>query len=166
MNRIASAVLWSSLALLPLVACAPSATASPAKSSPSTGSGKPTAPVSVDAQLGAQTARVTIRFDAPASAVQVNVHGVDGLVVTSEQTPVNGGSFEQGSTATFDVAFTPGPGRSHLVVAVTGAFRGAQQSRVSSFAVGTPTDAQRNASSAEKTDSNGERIKIMPVGQQ
>jgi hypothetical protein len=167
MNRIASAVLWSSLALS-LAACAPSATASPTKSTSSSAvNGKPSAPVTVDAQLGEKTARVTVRFDAPASDVRVDVHGVDGLVVTSEPTLVTGGGYEKGSVATFDVAFTPGAGRSHLVVSVAGSFQGAQRSRVASFAVGTPTDEQRRASSATKTDDgNGERIKVMPAGQQ
>lgn len=168
MNRISSAVLWSSLVLLSLGACARSA-AAPQKpdEAPPPVSGKPSAPVTVDAQLAGQSAHVTVRFDAPVSDARVAVSGVDGLVVTSEQTPVQGGSFEQGAVTGFDVAFTPGPGRSHLVVSVAGTFQGAPRTRVASFAVGSPTAEQKQSSGAEKTEGgNGERIKIMPAGEQ
>lgn len=68
------------------------------------------------------SARVTLRFEAPATDVQVNVHGVDGLEVKGVSTPISGSSFTPGSETSFDVAFTPGAGRSHLVVSVTGLF--------------------------------------------
>lgn len=167
MNRMKSAVLWSSLTLLSLGACARSAAAptKPDEAAPAV-SGKPSAPVTVDAQLAEKSAHVTVRFDAPVSDARIAVSGVDGLVVTSEQSPVQGGGFEQGSVASFDVAFTPGPGRSHLVVSVAGTFQGAPRTRVASFAVGTPTAEQKQSSGAQKTEGNGERIKIMPAGEQ
>lgn len=166
MNRIASTVLWSALALLYLGGCSSSASAQakPDDSAPAV-SGKPTAPVTVSAELAERSARVTVRFDAPARDVRVNVHGVDGLEVSGEQALVEGGSYEQGTVATFDVAFTPGAGRSHLVVAVAGSFQGAPRTRVASFAVGTPTEAQKRASGAQKLESDGERIKVMPAGE-
>ena len=162
MNRMASAVLWSTFALLGLGACTSAAKpdAAPAVR------GKPTAPVTVDAQLEEKSGRISVRFDAPASDVQVSVHGVDGLVVTSAPTPVQGGSFEQGAVTTFDVTFTPGAGRSHLVVSVAGTFQGAPRMRVVSFAIGKPTAEQRASSAQRTTDSNGERVKLIPVGEQ
>ncbi len=168
MNRIASSVLWSSLALLSLGACTSAATAPTkpkAAAAPVVG-GKSTAPVTVDTQLAGTSARVTVRFDAPASDVRVSVHGVDGLTVTSTPTPVDGGSFVQGAVTTFDVAFTPGAGRSHLVVSVAGEFQGSQRMRVASFALGEPTAEQRASSAQKSTDSTGERVKLMPVGEQ
>lgn len=167
MNRMASAVLWSSLALLGLGACTSGATAPTKKSDAAPAvSGKPTAPVTVDAELERTTARVTVRFDAPASDVRVSVHGVDGLTVTSEATPLEGTSFEQGTVKAFDVAFTPGEGRSHLVVSVAGSFQGLPRTRVATFAVGEPTAEQKSSNAQKTTDSNGERVKLMPVGEQ
>jgi len=166
MNRIASAVLWSSLALLGLGACS---SAAPAPTKPAAApvvSGKATAPVTVNAELAETAGRVTLRFDSPASDVQVTVHGVDGLTVTSAPTPVQGGSFEQGATTAFDVAFTPGAGRSHLVVSVAGSFQGSPRTRVASFSVGKPTAEQRANGAQKMTDSNGERVKLMPVGEE
>ncbi|MFP2932849.1 hypothetical protein ACLESO_48430 [Pyxidicoccus sp. 3LG] len=179
MNRKALAVLSGLLALTAPVACT-----SQAKSTPTTGSqadtapadkadtrkahrpdtAKPSAPVKVDAKLGEDRALVTLRFDAPATDVQVNISGVDGLTVTSASTPVNGASFVASGEQRFDVAFTPGAGRSHLVVSVTGTFQGAHQSKVTSFAVGTPTEAQMKSSGTTVTGGDGERIKIMPSG--
>lgn len=166
MNRLASAVLWSSLALLGLGACS---SAAPAPTKPAAApavAGKPSAPVTVDAQLEEKAGRVTVRFDAPASDVRVSVHGVDGMLVTSAPTPVEGGSFEQGASTAFDVAFTPGEGRSHLVVSVAGSFQGSPRMRIASFSVGKPTAQQRDSGARKMTDSNGERVKLMPVGEQ
>jgi hypothetical protein len=167
MNRIAFIILSSCLVL---GACAPAAKstassepAQPSKvAAPETVQGKMTAPVEVQAQVGDRSARVTLDFQAPASNVQVNVHGVDGLVVTSAPTLLEDASFNRGDATSFDIAFTPGTGRSHLVVAVTGSFKGASLSRVASFAVGSPTVEQQKASESSTTDSNGQRIKMMP----
>jgi hypothetical protein len=92
---------------------------------------------------------------------------VDGLVVTSAPTLLEGASFNRGEATSFDIAFTPGAGRSHLVVAVAGSFQGSSLSRVASFAVGSPTVEQQKASDSDSatTDSNGQRIKMMPGGQ-
>ena len=166
MNRIAFVLLSSCLVL---GACAPAAkstaSAEPARSkvaAPKTVQGKMAAPVEVQAQVGDRSARVTLDFQAPASNVQVNVHGVDGLVVTSQPTLLEDASFNRGDATSFDIAFTPGAGRSHLVVAVTGSFKGSSLSRVASFAVGSPTVEQQKASDSATTDSNGQRIKMMP----
>ncbi|MCP3140234.1 hypothetical protein [Pyxidicoccus xibeiensis] len=172
MNRKALAVFTGLLALSAPLAC--SSTAQPLPDSgektdtSKAGKGdtaKSSAPVAVDAQLGEARARVTLRFDSPATGVQVNVSGVDGLTVKSAPTPVDGASFVAAGVTTFDVDFTPGAGRSHLVVAVTGDFQGAHRSKVASFAVGTPSAEQQKSSGTSVTGSDGERIKVMPSGQ-
>lgn len=161
MKRMALAVFSSLLTLL-AVACSPTAKAAPTSSSP-TESAKVSAPVSVQAQLGDGQAHVTVRFAAPASNVKINVSGVDGLEVKSTKNPVDGSAFTEDAVTSFDVAFTPGPGRSHLVVAVNGSFRGAQRSSVMSFAVGTPSPEQQQSPGNIVTDDTGQRIKIMPA---
>jgi len=162
MNRMALAVLSS---LLPLLsgACTPTAKEAPSTSTQAQ-TAKVSAPVAVDAQLGDGKAHVTVRFAAPASDVKINIYGVDGLVVKNAAAPVEGANFTEGSAAEFDVTFTPGPGRSQLVVAVNGSFRGAHRASVQSFAVGTPTAEQQQGVGNVVTQDNGQRIKIMPAG--
>ncbi|NVJ02997.1 hypothetical protein HV824_33470 [Myxococcus sp. AM009] len=161
MNFKAIAALSSLLALTAQVACT-----SPSKSNPTPGASSDTtkagAPVKVDAKLGEDQARVSLRFDAPATDVQVSLSGVDGLEVKSAATPVSGGNFTQDALSEFDVSFTPGEGQSHLVVTVTGEFRGAHLSRVFSFAVGTPTAAQQKTEGTTVTGDDGQPIKVMP----
>lgn len=171
MNRIAPAVLSGLLALLAPVACT-----SPAKSSPA-GSGtadtsshvneaptanKLSAPVEVGAKVAGDKATLTLRFQGPASDVQVNLSGVDGLRVTSDSTPLRGASFEQPTTTTLDVAFAPGDGRSHLVVTVSGNFRGAPLTKVASFSVGEPSVEQQKTQGDVVTGDDGQPIKLMP----
>jgi hypothetical protein len=166
MNRKALAVLSGLLALTAPLACTSSAKSTP----PAAGkadTAKASAPVAVDAELGDGRARVTLRFSAQATDVDVEISGVDGLTVKSAATPVKGGSFTRAAVSTFDVEFTPGVGRSHLVVAVSGDFEGGRRSKVASFAVGTPTVEQQKSSGTTMTGSDGERIKVMPSdGQQ
>ncbi|NMO22830.1 hypothetical protein HPC49_49885 [Pyxidicoccus fallax] len=178
MNRKALAVLSSLLALTAPVACSsqskatPAADATPAANEKAALRGgsdtaKVAAPVTVNADVNGDKARVTLRFDAPATDVQVNISGADGLKVKGATTPVNGASFTQAAVSTFDVEFTPGAGRSLLVVAVDGTFRGSHLSKVTTFAVGTPTTEQLKSSGDTVTGSDGERVKIMPMdGQQ
>ncbi len=162
MNRMALAVLPSLAALLLAGACT-----SPAKSATNTSTGaetaKASAPVSVNAQLGEGRAQVTVRFESPASNVKVHIYGVDGLVVKSPATPVDGASFVKDAVSTFDVAFTPGEGRSHLAVAVTGSFPGGQRSSVATFAVGTPSAEQQKSPGTIVTGPDGQPIKVMPA---
>lgn len=165
MNRKALTVVSSLLALMAPVACSSHAKpTTPAAASQDTA--KVSAPVTVNAELDGERARVTLRFDAPASDVQVSVSGVDGLTVRSAASPVQGGSFARAEEKSFDVDFTPGAGRSHLVVAVTGTFQGAHLSKVSSFAMGKPTEAQQKSGGTTMTGSDGQRIKVMPAGGQ
>ncbi|MCP3168665.1 hypothetical protein [Myxococcus qinghaiensis] len=170
MNRIAPAVLSGLLALLAPVACT-----SPAKSTPA-GSGtadtsshangavtaKLSAPVEVGAKVAGDKATITLRFQGPASDVQVNLSGVDGLRVTSDSTPLRGARFEQPTTTTLDVDFAPGDGRSHLVVTVSGNFRGAPLTKVASFSVGEPSVEQQKTQGDVVTGDDGQPIKLMP----
>ncbi|AEI65720.1 hypothetical protein [Corallococcus macrosporus] len=161
MNFKAIAALSSLLALTAQVACT-----SPSKSNPTPGDSADTqkagAPVTVNAKLAEDQAQVSVRFDAPATDVQVSISGVDGLAVRSAATPVTGGSFVQDAVSEFDVEFTPGEGQSHLVVTVTGDFRGTHLSRVFSFAVGTPTAAQQKTEGTTVTGDDGQPIKVLP----
>jgi hypothetical protein len=97
--------------------------------------GKPQAPVQVDAEVGASSARVTVRFDQAATGVEVRATGADGL-------SVQGGALASGmavaakETATFDVNFTPGAGQSMLVISVRGAFAAGERITVRAFPVG------------------------------
>jgi hypothetical protein len=126
--------------------------------------GKAQAPVSVDAVLGAGSATVVVRFDRAVTDATVGVHGVDGLAVTSDATPVSGARFAAGQAITFDVAFTPGPGESHLVVSVGGKFAGAQRNAVSTFAVGKPSLEQMKPAGTPAVDAEGNAVKVMPSG--
>ncbi len=163
MNRLSFTLLPGFFALLALTACSSSTKSTPAAATPSSTS---EAPVTVNAELQETSARITLRFDTPATGVRVGVHGVDGLVVTSQPTLADNVNFPQATTASYDVAFTRGAGRSHLVVSVSGEFKGAQRTRVASFAIGTPTDSQRSSSATKAEGAGGERIKVMPADTQ
>jgi hypothetical protein len=162
MSRIALAVTTAALALA-AAGCAPRS--SPAPEAPAApGPGKPRAPVSIEAQLSGRTARVTVRFDAEAKDVRVEIRGAGGLAVTSAATPVEKASFARGEATAFDVSFTPGPGRSHLAVAVSGKFHGAgRRATVASFAVGEPAPGQREGEGTV-VETDGERIKVVVPG--
>lgn len=166
MNRKALAVLSGLLALTAQVACTSSNKATPASSEGKPDTAKVSAPVAVDAELGEDRARVTLRFAAPATNVKVDVSGVDGMKVKSATTPVDGASFVEEAVSTFDVEFTPGAGRSHLVVAVSGDFPGGRRAKVTTFSVGTPSAEQQQSKGTVITGSDGERIKVVPSSQE
>jgi len=161
MNRIAAAVLAALLAL-PALADGPAPKAIAKKGAAKAPVGKPRAPATATARIGAGVATVTVRFDSAATDASVAVHGVDGLVVTSDASPISGGRFARGQTVAFDVAFTPGVGRSNLVITIGGTFTGRQQHVSQTFAVGTPTPEQLKPATPPVTDSDGQRIKVMP----
>jgi hypothetical protein len=159
MIRTAIALLAALLALPALAdGPAPKQPAKAARASP----GKARAPATASARIGNGVATVTIRFDAPATDVTIGAGGVDGLTVTSDPTPLTGGRFARGQSVAFDVAFTPGPGRSHLAITVGGTFAGQQRHVAQTFAVGSPTADQLKAAVPATTDSTGQRIKVMP----
>lgn len=156
MNRLALSVM----AAFALAGCARPSSAPPA--APPPGLGKPSAPVSVSADLAAGTGRVTVRFDADAKDVRIAVFGADGLTVTSAAAPIDGASFARGETAAFDVAFAPGPGRSRLAVSVSGKFHGAgKRTRAVSFAVGEPTPEQLRGLGTVVEGEDGEKLRVV-----
>jgi hypothetical protein len=156
MNRIAIAVVAALLA-------AP-ATAAPAAGSSSPVTGKILAPVTVEASLSEGSARVTVRFDRAATEVRVRVAGLDGLVVKGAATPVNAATFGKGEVATFDLAFTPGAGRSFLSIAVSGRFGGARRATAVSFPVGEKSAEQQKGIGTVIQGADGERVKVLSSG--
>lgn len=155
MHRIALAVTLAAAA-----ACAPQAPAAEAGAAPVHGKAK--APVAIEAQLSDGSGRVTVRFGAAAKDVRVELRGTDGLTVTSDPVPVERASFDAGAESTFDVAFTPGPGRSLLSVAVSGKFRGAgRNGTVTTFPIGEATPEQQKATGTV-IEGGGERLKVVP----
>jgi hypothetical protein len=121
------------------------------------------APVSVNFQLGADSGRVSVAFEAPATGVSINVYGVDGLGVSSALQPVSVASFDTCDTADFEVAFVPGEGRSHLVVVVTGNFNGSVRTSTFSHSVGAKSAKQQKPVGSTVIDSDDKRVKLMPA---
>lgn len=134
----------------------------PSKAAPAV-RGKPQAPVTVSAKLDAGRATVTVQFHSAATAVTVEVHGVDGVVVTSAAVPFSGGRVARGQAVTFDVAYTEGPTPGLLAVSVNGDFPSGMRIATASFATGRPTPAQLKSAAPAATDSTGRRIKAMPA---
>ncbi len=156
MNRMVYAIV-TALLVLPAAGAHAAGKAPPAP-------GKLRAPVTVEASVSGGTAKVNVRFDRAATGVRVQVRGLDGLAVTSEPAPVKGGRFEKGEVATFDVAFTPGPGRSFLSVAVQGSFGAGRRATAVSFPVGEKSAEQRKPAGTVIQGADGERVKVLPSG--
>ena len=151
------------LVLSVLVFSACCTTPSTTVTSPVPEKGKPTAPVEVKAELSEKSARLTVKFESDAKGVKIFASGVDGLVVSGEPVLVADGTFSRGEAKTFDVAFTPGAGRSQLVVSVSGSFNGSSRARVASFSVGAGPLPQNGD---VMTTDDGERVKVMPASPQ
>ncbi len=168
MNRIAAA---AAALLLALPALAASPAEKPAAAAGGKGAaaatrtfhGKAEAPVSVTTALRSGGATVTVRFLSAASDVAIEARGLDGLTLTSASPVLSGGRFARGESLAFDVTFTEGPGRSQLVVSVSGRFGPATRSAVAVFPIGQPTAEQQRRSSTAATDSTGQRIKVLPA---
>lgn len=143
------------VAVLTFAAC----TTPTSVSSPVPTKGKPTAPVAVKAELRERSAKVTVTFEADAEDVQISVSGVDGLVVSSPAVALEQGKFTRGGAHALDVEFSPGAGRSQLVVSVSGTFTGAKRARVASFGIGA---GPLPDSGAVMTTDDGERVKVLP----
>jgi hypothetical protein len=162
MNRIAIA-LAATLLALPALADGPAPETKPGAPSKHASPGKPRAPATVTERLAAGKATLTVRFGSAATEASVQVHGLDGLAVTSAPVLLSDARVAQGQTVTFDVTFTEGPGRSYLAVSVAGNFSGARRSVVETVTVGTPTAEQQKAAVPPTTDSTGQLIKVMPA---
>jgi hypothetical protein len=66
----------------------------------------------------------------------------------------------KGETKTFDVKYSRGPGRTHLVVSVRGQFDGAPLARVVTFAMG---DGPLQQNGTRLILDDGDAIKVMQV---
>lgn len=96
-------------------------------------SGKPAAPVAVEAALSPGHARVTLRFLSPATQVAASVWGLDGLAVTPPPA-LPRTEYRAQETAVLEVPLGSPAGT--LAVSVSGTFGGAPYSRAVTFAVG------------------------------
>ena len=159
--------ILAALALLSALPAAASPAAAPGAATRKTAApvvhGKPQAPVAVTATLGDGRAIVTVRFDAPATDAAVEVHGVDGLVVTSAAVPLSGGRFARGESVRLEVTFTEGDAPGLLAVSVSGSFGGAHRIATASFAARSPAPEQLKRAGSASPDSTGRRIKVMPA---
>jgi hypothetical protein len=127
-------------------------------------SGKPRAPVRVEAALAAGKADLTLTFGAAASNVTVEVRGTNGLEVTGGEQPIENGEFASGDAAHANVTFTSPEGRARLVVTVSGDFNGVRQATVASFAVGKPSaEQQKERERGVVDDGKGGKIKLSPA---
>jgi hypothetical protein len=126
--------------------------------------GKPQAPVQIDADVGASSARVRVRFDQAATNVEVRANGVDGLALLADPVLAQGRSVSAGETASFDVLFKPGAGQSMLAVHVRGAFAAGERVAVRAFLVGKPDPAQRKDQD-RTTKVGGEDVRLGPAEQ-
>lgn len=143
------------VAVLAFAAC----TTPTSVSSPVPAKGKPTAPVAVKAELLERSAKVTVSFESGAEDVQISVSGVDGLVVSSPAVVLERGQFPRGGAQAFQVEFAPGPGRSQLVVSVSGTFNGAKRARVAAFGIGA---GPLPDTGTVMTTDQGDTVKVMP----
>jgi hypothetical protein len=161
MNRILVAVM---AALLAVPALADGPTKTTKSKTPRSLHGKAQTPVTVAAQIDGTSAQVQVTFESAASAVKIAIWGLDGLTVTGVQpAPMVTSQIGRGETLVYAVSFTPGPGRSLLVVSAEGKFPNGRRSTAQSFAIGTPTAEQQKGSGKIVTDSQGRRIRLMPI---
>jgi len=130
---------------------------------PSAGIGKPQAPVAIDAEVGASSARLTLRFDQAGTGVVVRAGGVDGLAVAGNSLLVNGRDVADGEVVTLDVPFTPGPGQSLLAIHVRGSFAAGERTAVRAFPVGKPSAEQRRKADEGTTRVGGQDVKVVPA---
>lgn len=122
---------------------------------------KTSAPVTIDAQLEGGAGNVSVFFAAAGTDVEISVKGVDGLTVTSAPVPVSRAGFAKGETASFAVTYSPGQGRSHVVVTVSGRFDGAKRATVASYAIGRQSAGQQKRVGSIMQFER-QRIKVMP----
>jgi hypothetical protein len=125
--------------------------------------GKPQAPVEIEADVGATSASVRVRFAEAGSNVDVRVNGVDGLSLPGGPMLATGRSFAAGETAVYDVPLTPGPGQGMLSVHVSGTFPNGQRTAVRAFLVGKPAAGQPLKADPGTTTVGGEPVKLVPV---
>lgn len=120
-------------------------------------------PVVVSTVFGEGKATVSFRFEQSVTEAAIGFRGLDGLAVNSRPV-LDKTQYARGETLVLDIPITPGPGRSHLVVDITGKFRGQRRMGVQTFAFGKPTPEQeKTGPGSVVTTTDGRRIKVMPV---
>jgi hypothetical protein len=110
--------------------------------------------------VGATSAKLNLRFQSAGENVSITVSGIDGVTVTSPAEVLAGASVKAGEEKPFEVAFTHGATRGHLVVSVRGTFGGGVQARVHSVAIGDGP-LEDDGSKVLVTD-DGDAVKLMP----
>lgn len=158
--------MFRPIALLALGCCGLALPAAPVgrkAPAPAQATHKGKVPVTVTARFGEGKATVTLRFEQAVADATIGFRGLDGLAVSSVP-PIGKTRFEKGETLTLEVLLSPGPGRSHLAVDISGSFRGQVRMGVSTFAVGKPTPEQEKAGAGTVlTTTGGQRLKVMPT---
>lgn len=120
--------------------------------------GKPEAPARVEVVFEEAVAHVTVRFDGAGEGVDTRAYGVKGLTVKGNGQLTQDATVSAGEAKRFDVAFTPGPGESLLVVAVRGRFAVGERTAVRTFPVGSqPQQAPKT------TTVGGEKVRVVPA---
>lgn len=126
--------------------------------------GKPQAPVAIEAQVAAATATITLRFEQAGTDVEVAASGTEGLAVRGGPVLATSRAVAAGEVLSFNVPFTPGPGRSLLSVRVRGRFGQGERAAVRAFPVGKPSAAQQQKEAREKpTRVGGEPVRLLPA---
>jgi hypothetical protein len=156
-------VVLMSMLLFSTVACA---SPNPATGRPGSApiAAKSRAPVEVTGKVGSSTAVLTLSFAVAGTGVRVDVHGTNGLRVTSTRNALADQVVTAGQTVEIDVAFEAPAGASNLAVIVSGVFGGVRNAKAVTFSVGQETPAQsQKAAAGVRVEPTGERVKEMPA---
>jgi hypothetical protein len=78
----------------------------------------PKGPFEVTGEPGGRAMTIGITALEDLNDVEVEVYGVQGLVVRTERYPIQKGAFRAGQKQTIDVEYTPGAGTSYLAMRV------------------------------------------------
>lgn len=155
-------VLMSAVAFSSVACASPNSATGTQGSTPI--AGKSQAPVEVTGKVGSSTAVLTLTFAKAGTGVSVDVHGTNGLRVTSTSKALAGQEVTAGQAITIDVTFEAPAGVSNLAVIVSGVFGGVRNAKAVSFTVGQETPAQSQKAAADvKVEAGGERVKEMPA---
>lgn len=130
--------------------------------------GKPSAPVVIDGKVEATTAKLGVGFVSEATEVNIEVWGVDGLVVTNSVLTRGGQAltlpsrFGKGEHVEVEVSFTaPTTVQTNLAIRVRGSFGGTVRERVQSFTVNGHLPAATKAPGEVKTGPDGTPVRVM-----
>lgn len=129
---------------------------------------KPSAPVVVEGKVEATKATLSVGFVAEATDVNVEVWGVDGLVVTNSAVTRGGQAvtlpsrFAKGEHVDVEVTFTaPTTVRTNLAIKVRGTFGGKTREHVQSFTVNKDLPSATPAPGEVKVGPDGTPVRVM-----